>query len=158
MHIPNERVYRYDLETNHLELLIDTGQSPNGLALNEQEDKLYVAMTRGNGVWRLPLTADGIVSKVGVFLQLSGGLSGPDGLVLDQSGGLWIAHAGNGCVWVFTRAGEPTFRVKGTTRMTTTNLAFGGLDNSELFITESDTGNILRAQVGVAGQPMFSHL
>ena len=42
--------------------------------------------------------------------------------------------------------------------MTTTNLAFGGLDNSELFITESDTGNILRAQVGVTGQPMFSHL
>ena len=48
MHMPNGRVYRYDLETNHLELLIDTGQSPNGLVLNEQEDTLYVAMTRGN--------------------------------------------------------------------------------------------------------------
>ena len=67
MYMPNGRVYRYDLETNHLELLIDTGQSPNGLVLNEQEDTLYVAMTRGNSVWRLPFTPVGIVSKVGVF-------------------------------------------------------------------------------------------
>ena len=115
-------------------------------------------MTRRNSVWRLPLMAEGTVSKVGVFLQLSGGLSGPDGMALDQSGGLWVAHAGNGCVWGFTRTGEPTFRIKSVTGMTTTNLTFGGLENSELFITESDTGNILRTQVGVGGQPMFSHL
>lgn len=115
-------------------------------------------MTRGNSIWRLPFMADGTVSKVGLFLQISGGLSGPDGMALDQSGGLWVAHAGNGCVWGFTRTGEPTFRIKSATGMTTTNLAFGGLENSELFITESDTGNILRAQVGVGGKPMFSHL
>ena len=158
MHMPNGRVYRYDLESNHLELLIDTGQSPNGLVLSKHEDTLYVAMTRGNSIWRLPFMADGTVSKVGLFLQISGGHSGPDGMALDQSGGLWVAHAGNGCVWGFTRTGEPTFRIKSATGMTTTNLAFGGLENSELFITESDTGNILRAQVGVGGKPMFSHL
>ncbi|WP_298849366.1 SMP-30/gluconolactonase/LRE family protein [uncultured Ruegeria sp.] len=157
MHMPNGRVFRYDFEAERLDLLIDTGQSPNGLVLNEHEDVLYVAMTRGNSVWRLPLMADGGVSKVGVYLQLSGGLSGPDGMALDQSGGLWVAHAGNGCVWGFSKTGEPQYRLKSSTGMTTTNLAFGGENNSEVFITESDTGNILRVRVETPGRLMYSH-
>jgi gluconolactonase len=49
--------------------------SPNGLALNPEETLLFVAMTRGNAVWRLPLLPDGTTSKVGIFAQLAGGLS-----------------------------------------------------------------------------------
>lgn len=158
MHMPNGRTYRYNLENGQLDLLTDTGQSPNGLILNEHEDQLYVAMTRGNSVWRLPLMADGSVSKVGVFIQISGGLSGPDGMALDNDGGIWVAHAGNGCVWGFSRTGEPKYRVTSATGMTTTNLAFGGDQNSEIFVTESDTGNILRANVGHVGSAMFSHM
>ncbi len=158
MHMPNGRVYRYDPATERLDLLIDTGQSPNGLVLNEHEDVLYVAMTRGNSVWRLPLMADGTVSKVGVFLQISGGLSGPDGMALDESGGVWVAHAGNGCVWGFSRMGEPLWRVKSPTGgLTTTNIAFGGPENKVLYITESDTGTILRITTACAGRPMYSH-
>lgn len=157
MHMPNGRVYRYDLDADKLDLLIDTGQSPNGLVLNQHQDALYVAMTRGNSIWRLPLMADGSVSKAGVFVQLSGGLSGPDGMALDQAGGLWIAHAGNGCVWGFSKMGEPLYRVKSTTGLTTTNIAFGGEHNAELFITESDTGNILRVKTDRPGMDMFSH-
>ncbi len=158
MHMPNGRVYRYDLDTKRLDLLIDSGPSPNGLVLNENEDVLYVAMTRGNSVWRLPLMVDGGVSKVGIFIQLSGGLSGPDGMALDNTGGVWVAHAGNGCVWGFSQTGEPVYRVKSETGMTTTNLAFGGEENSELFITESETGKILRAEVGIPGRLMYSHM
>ena len=158
MHMPNGRVYRYNPDTTQLELLIDTGQSPNGLVLNEHEDALYVAMTRGNSVWRLPLMEDDSVSKVGVFIQLSGGLSGPDGLALDQSGGLWVAHAGNGCVWAFTRTGEPLYRVKSPSGIITTNVAFGGINHSDLYITESDTGNILRARTETNGRPLYSHI
>jgi len=50
-----------------------------GLALSPDEKLLYVAVTRANQVWRLPLHPDGTTSKVGVFLNLSGGLAGPDG-------------------------------------------------------------------------------
>lgn len=158
MHMPNGRVYRYDINTEQLDLLIDTGQSPNGIVLNEHEDALYVAMTRGNSIWRLPIMKDCGVSKVGVFIQLSGGLSGPDGMALDESGGLWVAHAGNGCVWGFSSTGEPQYRLKSQTGMTTTNLAFGSNANSEIFITESDTGNILRVKVDAVGQLMHSHM
>lgn len=156
MQMPNGRVYRFDPDADRLDLLIDTGQSPNGLVPTLAEDALYVAMTRGNSVWRLPFMADGAVSKAGVFVQLSGGLSGPDGMALDEGGGLWVAHAGNGCVWGFSRLGHPVARVTSATGLTTTNLAFGGPDRDELFITESDTGNILRARVPARGLPMFA--
>ena len=155
MHMPNGRVYRYQPEQDRLDLLIDTGQSPNGIVLNEHEDALYVAMTRGNSVWRLPLMADGSVSKVGVFVQLSGGLSGPDGIAVDAAGGLWIAHAGNGCIWAVSRVGTPIYRAISATGLTTTNLAFGGAGRTELFITESDTGNVLRVKAPISGRAMF---
>lgn len=158
MHMPNGRVYRYTLENGQLDLLIDTGQSPNGLVLNQAEDVLYVAMTRGNSVWRLPLMSDGTVSKAGVFLQLSGGHSGPDGMALDEAGGLWVAHAGNGCVWRFSERGEPLCRVISRMGLLTTNLAFGGVDGKDVFITESEKGNILRVGSDVSGKPMYSHM
>ena len=31
--------------------MIDTVPSPNGLAFNPKETELFVAVTRGNGVW-----------------------------------------------------------------------------------------------------------
>jgi len=156
MHMPNGRVYRYDFAADRLELLIDTGQSPNGLVTNASEDLLYVAMTRGNSVWRLVLMPDGGVSKVGVFLQLSGGLAGPDGLALDAGGGLWVAHAGNGSVWGFSPLGEPLYRVRSPAGLLTTNLAFGGPDGRSLFITESASGSILRVELPVAGRALFA--
>lgn len=155
MDMPNGRVYRYDLETERLDLLLDVGQSPNGLVMNAREDMLYVAMTRGNSVWRLPFMASGEVAKVGVFIQLSGGLAGPDGLALDDAGGLWIAHAGNASVWGFDPLGRPVTHITSATGLKTTNLAFGGPDNKTLFITESDTGNILFAKTDIPGKPMF---
>ena len=73
MHDPTGRVFRYDLETQQLDRLIDTGVSPNGLVLAPEENVLYVGMTRGNAVWRIPLLPDGSVSKVGIFTALAGG-------------------------------------------------------------------------------------
>jgi len=40
---------------------------------------------------------------------------------------------------------------------TTTNLAFGGANNDELFITVSDAGVIARAKMPVPGRLMYSH-
>ena len=40
--------------------------------------------------------------------------------------------------------------------MHTTNVAFGGPDGRSLFITESGTGSILRAELDVPGKAMFS--
>lgn len=158
MHDPTGRVYRYDLDSGALDLLIGNAPSPNGLVLNPEEDTLYVAVTRGNGVWRVPLLGDGGTTKVSIFTALAGGVSGADGLAVDAEGRLFVCDAGNGCVWVFSRWAEPVYRVRSTTGgRSTTNLAFGGEGLRDLFITESDTGNILRARMDVAGRAMFSH-
>ncbi|MCW5605218.1 MAG: SMP-30/gluconolactonase/LRE family protein, partial [Burkholderiales bacterium] len=69
---PTGRVYR--LRANgRLEVIADNIPSPNGLVLNKKEDILYVGVTRANAVWRLPLLPDGTVSRMGLFIQLSGG-------------------------------------------------------------------------------------
>ena len=156
LHQPDGRVFRYSA-TGKLDCLISNAPSPNGLVLNGTETILYVAMTRQNAVWRLPFMVDGGVSKVGLFVQLSGGLSGPDGMALFNDGGIAVAHAGMGTVWTFDRLGEPVHRVRAATGLTTTNVAFGGPKNDRLFITDSDGGNVLMAQLDSPGRPMYSH-
>jgi gluconolactonase len=151
---PTGRVYRW--RDGALDLLIGTVPSPNGLVMNLAETQLFVAVTRANAVWRLPLMPDGGVSKVGVFIQLSGG-GGPDGMALDSAGNLYVAHVGNGCVWSFSPLGHPLHCIVSCTGLWTTNMAFGGPENRSLFITESDSGTVLRAEVTVAGKKMYSH-
>lgn len=158
MHDPTGRVFRYDLEQQRLDCLVDNGPSPNGLVMDLHEKALLVAMTRGNAVWRLPLQIDGTTSKVGVFTSMAGGVSGADGMALDESGNLYVCDAGNGCVWAFDSHAVPLYRFKSCTEgRTLTNLAFGGEGNRGLYITDSSTGHILRADPGHTGKYMFSH-
>lgn len=155
---PTGRVFAYDLESESLTLLINNGPSPNGLAMDLHQSALLVAMTRGNAVWRLPIQQDGGTSKVGIFTAMAGGVSGADGMALDMQGNLYVCDAGNGCVWVFDPHAVPLYRIRSCTEgRTLTNLAFGGKDNKQLFITDSSTGTILMADLEHTGQPMFSH-
>jgi gluconolactonase len=64
---------------------------------------------------------------------------------------------GLGAVWLFNRRGEPTLRINSPEGGHTTNVAYGGADRRTLFITEAESGTILRAPVDVPGKKMFSH-
>jgi len=123
--------------------------------MNLNEGILYLAVTLLNAVWRVPFL-DGEAVKVGVFAYLMGGL-GPDGMALDAEGNLAVAHAGGGAVWLFDPHGLPLARVVSCTGRMITNLAYGGPANKQLFITESDTGTVLLADMPAPGKPMFSH-
>jgi gluconolactonase len=154
LHDPTGRVYRLTA-AGRLDQLIATVPSPNGLVLNRAETQLWVAVTRANAVWRLPLMPDGSTAKVGTFIQMSGGLGGPDGMALDEEGGLLVCHLGTG-VWRFDAKGMPTHIVEGPEASFMTNVAFGGPGNRHIFITDSETGSILRAEMPAAGRPLFS--
>lgn len=155
---PTGRVYAYDLEKEALTQLISNGPSPNGLVMDFAQNTLFVAMTRGNAVWRLPIQKDGGTAKVGIFTAMAGGVSGADGMAIDTEGNLYVCDAGNACVWVFDPHAVPLYRIRSCTDgRTLTNLAFGGSDNKQLFITDSSTSTILVADLPHAGQPMFSH-
>lgn len=154
LHDPTGRVFRVRAD-GQVDCLIDNIPSPNGIVLDPSESVLYVAVTRANAIWRVPLMRDGTVAKVGTFIQLSGG-GGPDGLAIDEAGNLAVAHIGIGAVWLFSDTGEPMLRVQSSLGRHTTNMAYGGPDRRSLFITESATGTILRAEMPVPGQTMFS--
>lgn len=155
LHDPTGRLFRVRPD-GQVTCLLDNVPSPNGVVMNLEETALYLAVTRANSVWRVPLLRDGGVGKVGNFVQLSGG-GGPDGLALDAEGRLLIAHFGLGAVWVVSALGEPVYRIVSCGSAHTTNLAFGGADNKTLFITDSGAGSILTAKLDVGGKPMFSH-
>lgn len=149
LHDPTGRVYRLAPD-GRLDMLLSNVPSPNGIVLSRDERFLFVAATRGNCVWRMPLLADGSVSKAGQFFT-SHGPSGPDGLAMDESGRLVVANPGLGYVWVLDRFAEPELVLKGPRGASLTNVAFGGHDRRMLFCTDSTHGTVLVAQMDVPG-------
>jgi hypothetical protein len=66
------------------------------------------------------------------------------------------------CTWrtpaMVAHGRSPARRARSCTKgRTLTNLAFRGSDNRSLFMTDSATGTIVRAELDVAGKLMFSH-
>jgi len=157
LHDPSGRLFRFTTE-GRLDCLLANVPSPNGLVLDEHESAVLLAVTRDNAIWRVPFRPSGEAYKVGRFIQLSGSHgSGPDGLAMDERENLVIAHAGLGSVWLFSDLGEPLLRIRSPAGRLTTNVAFGGADNQDLYITESQTGVVLRARMPFPGRRMFSH-
>ena len=92
---------------------------------------------------------DGGISKVGVFLNLSGG-GGPDGITIDLEGGLIVAQPGVG-VLRFSEQGLLTHFVDVPKGASASNVVFGGEENRTLFITDSANGSVLKVDMPVAG-------
>ena len=153
---PVGRVFRRDVRGN-IACVYEGLAYPNGIVVTPRQDQLLVAVSRTLQVLRMPIR-DGRVIRASVFLQLSGGLAGPDGMALDEAGGLCVVHAGFGTVWQFDAIGEPIARIRSCAGIRTTNVAYGGDDRRTLYITEAEQGVILRARLPVAGRRMYSHL
>ena len=136
------------------QVLLDNVPSPNGLALTADETAVLLAVTRANAIWHVPLLgSERMPGRVGTFIQMSGGPGGgPDGILLDAEDNLVVAHARMGAVWVFSRLGEPLYRLRSCQGPMTTNIAFGGADRRTLFVTESTTGTILTARLPTPGR------
>jgi gluconolactonase len=149
LHDPTGRVHRLAPD-GRLDTLVANVPGPNGLVLSPDERVLFVAATRANAVWRLPLMADGTVAKVGQYLTANGP-AGPDGLAMDVRSRLSVALPGRGEVWVLDAKADPVVILRSAAGVSVTNIAYGGADRTELYCTESATGTILRASLDVAG-------
>jgi len=149
---PTGRVWRLRAG-GELQKLVGNAPSPNGITLNTKNTQVYVAITRSQQVWRLPLMAGGTPSKTGVAIQLSGGHAGPDGIETDAEDGLVVCHLGVG-IWRFDSNCLPTHLAhSGKKHRLMTNVAFKG---RTLYVTDSLNGEILAADMPVAGKKMFS--
>lgn len=139
---PSGRVYRLE-QDGRVDVLLRNCPSPNGLVLDRAGTSLFVAMTRDNSVWHVPLYPDGSVQRTGRFASYYG-IGGPDGMATDEEGNIFVAHSTLGTVFVHEKNGNPLARIiTSQVGNATTNLTWGGLENKTLFIVESDSGTIL---------------
>ncbi|HYC46293.1 MAG TPA: SMP-30/gluconolactonase/LRE family protein [Burkholderiales bacterium] len=154
---PTGRVFR--LRANGvLECLASNVPGANGITLSGNDRQLYVAATGVQQVWRLPLMANGVVTKSRVALQFSGGIAGPDGIEMDAEDGLLVCHLGVG-VYRFDARMLPTHLVYSDDpkHLNLANIAFGGEDRRTLYIVQALTGEILTARLPVAGKRLYGH-
>ena len=141
---PSGRVYRLT-PAGRMDVLLRNCPSPNGLVLNKTEDILFVAMTRDNTVWHLPLYPDGSVQRTGRFSTYFG-IGGPDGMTLDTEGNVFVAHSTLGTVYVHRSNGEPLAQIMSSRGSGTTNLTWGLENKKLLYITESESGTVLMVE------------
>lgn len=98
-----------------------------------------------------------------VDVTATGGL--PDGMAIDEAGGVWIALWGGSAVHRYDENGQLSERIELPVRQVTA-CAFGGQDGSTLYITtsrldlgadaEPDAGAVFVAEVGVRGATQYA--
>ncbi len=133
---------------------IDGGMGfPNGIVLRDEQ--LYVAETLRSCVWIYDIVAPGEATNRRLFCRQPHvpdvPVCGPDGMAFDTEGNLLVAHYGSGFVFVYDRQGVAVDRIV-CGGVAPTNVCFGGIDHSTLFITVDDTDEMVAVDWGVAGQ------
>jgi len=129
----------------------------NGIGFSPDERRLYHSDSARAHVIVHDVDGDR-VSNRRVFARLPKGA--PDGLCVDEEGGVWVAAYGSGRVLRFDAEGEPSFEIELPERRVT-SVCFGGADRRDLYIVtaaepdqEPPKGGIHRTRVDVAGLPV----
>ncbi len=125
-------------------------ESPNGVGLSPDGDRLYVAETHTGRVWAWDVpqpgtaTGHGLLPPHGDLLAGLAGLQLLDSLAVDGEGYVCVATLGNGGITVISPDGTSVefFAVDDPV---TTNICFGGDDLCTAYVTASATGRLLRA-------------
>jgi gluconolactonase len=153
-----EGVYRIDKDGTVTRIITHDVDRPNGVVVSADDRYLFVADNNNNEVggarklWRFDLRSDGTVntdSRKMLFDWKTG--RGPDGMVMDQKGRLYVAGGRHRANLPFEtakkfKAGVYVFRPDGKQvgfveipRDEVTNCTFGGADLKTLFITAGGT-------------------
>ncbi|MEI9952927.1 MAG: SMP-30/gluconolactonase/LRE family protein [Pseudomonadota bacterium] len=109
-------------------MIMDAPSTPNGVTLSPDEKTLYVS---GNGLKKYTVMSDGSLSAASDFVAGSSG----DGMAVDCAGNLFVAGNMANSVRVYSPAGALLGTIKASGADTTTNVAFGGIDHTTLYIT-----------------------
>lgn len=143
--------------------LLDDGLAfPNGIVLTPDGKRILMGESQKNRILVYDVTAPGKVGEPKVFAELPAKEAGtpqidnqPDGMCLDAAGNLYVAHYGMKQVQVLDPMGKLIRRYDGG-NITTSNVAFGGPNMDQLFITggigpEAGEGGLFRIDLGAKG-------
>src|SRR5581483_1856402 len=127
--------YRIDGE-GRATLLYGDVSLTNGIGFSPDGAILYHVDSAPRCIVAHDARRDGSVTNRRVFAVLDPGLT-PDGLAVDEDGGVWVAVVDGGCVRRFTPAGAPDLRIDVPATFVT-SLCFGGADRRDLYIVTAD--------------------
>jgi sugar lactone lactonase YvrE len=99
------------------------------------------------------------------FVDVAPGGGHPDGMAIDEAGGVWVALWGGSAVNRYDEKGQLSERIELPVRQVTA-CTFGGQDGKTLYVTtsrlglganaESAAGAVFTAAVGIRGAPQYS--
>jgi sugar lactone lactonase YvrE len=120
--------------------LLEQGMgTTNGIAINHDNTTLYVNESQQRNVWQYQLNSNGNISNKKLLIKFPD--YGLDGMKTDHQGRLYIARYGKGVVAVVSPQGELLREIKLKGQFPT-NIAFGGSDAKQAFVTMQKRGAI----------------
>ena len=141
-------LYRYDGEL--VEVLAGVSLS-NGLGWSPDGARMYYVDSL---TYRIDaFDFDGLPRNRRPFVRIDRNDGIPDGLAVDDEGGVWIALWGGACVRRYDAEGRLDEVLEIPARRVTA-CCFGGADGRQLFVTSAaPDGRVFVADVGVSGPP-----
>lgn len=133
---PNRKagaLYRYDNELN-AQLVHRNIALPNGLAWSQDGQTLFFVDSVARTIFRASYSTTGELGPVMLFAETPAELGRPDGIALDQAGGLWVCQFNGGCLLRYDRYGYLSDRITMPVPRPT-SCCFGGEGLDTLFIT-----------------------
>ena len=156
------RLTRIEPEGSHE--FIDEGiEGPNGVAISGDRQRLYFVNTGEQSIYVYDYDEEtGELGSRRRFIQADEGT--PDGLAVDEEGGLWAAICGGGAVERYSPDGELLHRIEMPTNVVT-SVTFGGQELETLYVTslgavwragmDDHAGCVFALKPGVKGRPEF---
>lgn len=123
--------------------------SPNGVGLSPDEQTVYMADTMTGRMWAFDLESPGVIKPAsplngGRVVATMPGLQYFDSLGMTAAGNVCVATILNGGITTITPEGE--FSHIAFPDLLVTNIAFGGDDMRDAYITLSGTGNLIKCR------------
>lgn len=134
-----------------IEEVVFPSNNPNGVGLSPDGATLYAAETYTCRLMAFRVTAPGRVAAdarpggPGIPLYRPAGYKFFDSLAVEEGGNVCVATIGESGISVVSPAGELVEFVA-TPDIFTTNIAFGGADRRDAYITLSGTGKLVRTR------------
>jgi len=149
---PFPGVFRFWNDRGTLQLLIRDFRGPNGLALTDDDSKLYICDTPQRHIRVFDVAEDGNLVNGSVFCELRhGDAEGrPDGMKLDAQGNIYCAANSPEGIWVY----DPEGKLLGFIGVgeSPANLTWGGDDWQTMYVTAQTS--VYRLRLKVPGQPV----
>lgn len=152
-------LYRIAADGQGVELYGDVSLT-NGIGLSSDGATIYHSDSARNEIIAHDFDSDGSCQNRRTFARAPRGF--PDGLAVDEAGGVWIAAYNGGCATRFTPDGQLDRHIDVPAKAVT-SLAFGGADRRDLYIVSADNtddaslgGSIFSTRVDIPGLAVAS--